>query len=85
MTTLGHMIEAELERARREPRPEVKPLPEIDNEAAIRAMTRELLPQLRADQKVIQRATAVNELLRKQLAAAKERALVAAASDVDDF
>lgn len=72
--TYAQMVEAEVEKARREPRPVVQQQPEIHNETAIRAMTRTLLPQLRADQKVLQRAAAQNEILRRQNAAANSRA-----------
>jgi hypothetical protein len=81
----GQMIDEELQRAMHSCPRRVQPTfvePQID--AATIALTNAIIPQLRADQKVIQRATAQNELTRRADQAALARALMNAPPvDVD--
>lgn len=73
-SSLGEMINAELQQSERSHPRQVQPHAEINDGVAIGIMTRNLLPELRADQKLIQRATAQNELQRRTNQAALEHA-----------
>lgn len=84
VSSLGELINLELQQSQRSHPVEAKPHAEVNDDVAIGIMTRNLLPELRADQRVIQRATAVNELARRaqQLANAQAR-LAAPPVDID--
>jgi hypothetical protein len=74
VSSLGELINRELEQSLRSHPVEVKAHAEPHIDTAISAMTNNLIPQLRADQRLIQRATAQNELTRRTNQAALERA-----------
>ena len=83
-SSLGEMINAELKQSERSHPVESKPHAEVNDDVAIGIMTRNLIPELRADQKVLQRATAQNEITRRATEAAQARArLEAPHVDVD--
>lgn len=83
-SSLGEMINQELQQSLTSHPVEAKPHAEVNTDVAVGIMTRALIPELRADQKVIQRATAVNELARRATQAAQARArLEAPPVDVD--
>jgi hypothetical protein len=81
----GQMIDEELQRAMHSCPRRVQPTfvePQID--AATIALTNALIPQLRADQQLLQRAAASNEIARReQQARANAAALAAPPIDID--
>ncbi len=84
VSSLGELIDQELQQSRRSHPREVQPHNEMNEGVAITAMTRNLIPAMRADQQVLQRATAQNELQRRANQAALEHALMEAPPvDVD--
>lgn len=83
-SSLGEMINAELQQSERSHPVEGKPHAEINVDAAITVMSSALLPQLRADQQLLHRAAALNEMTRRADQAARARALMEAPPvDVD--
>jgi len=79
METLGLLIDSCLDRIKLERRAQ-KPQPqfaEVNSGVAIAAMTNRALPELKADQKLLQAARAANEKARSEEA---HRAALAAAS-----